>query len=178
MSTVAPINDTHTYVCASVQNSRGSSVHTQSKSQRRRKSFFISAVHYYIISGCRRLQLTSCEGDHVQWRPSLSSSSRAFRRARSRRACMQACASSRARKRGQESVWMLAGLVRGPACRPAKGSGPIHRRTTKSTRSSMCTSRATKRPSHPGAARMKIMQPCYLHLVQGRDSLVWLHTHD
>ena len=124
-------HDKHTTVCASVHNSRGSSVHTQSKSQRRRKSFFISAVHYYIISGCRRLQLTSCEGDHVQWRPSLSSSSRAFRRARSRPACMRGYASSRARERGQESIRELAGLVRGPACRPAKGSCPIHRRPEK-----------------------------------------------
>ena len=57
VSTVAPVNDTHTYVCARVQESRGSSVQTQSGPQRRRKSFFTSAVHYYVISGCRRLQL-------------------------------------------------------------------------------------------------------------------------
>ena len=59
-------HDKHTTVSASVQNSRGSSVHTQSKSQRRRKSFFTSAVHYYVISGCRRLQLlrSPFHGEH------------------------------------------------------------------------------------------------------------------
>ena len=66
MSTVAPVNDTHTYVCARVQESRGSSVQTQSGPQRRRKSFFTSAVHYYVISGCRRLQLgiSPFHGEH------------------------------------------------------------------------------------------------------------------
>ena len=59
-------HDKHTTVSASVQNSRGSSVHTQSKSQRRIKSFFTSAVHYYVISGCRRLQLgrSPFHGEH------------------------------------------------------------------------------------------------------------------
>ena len=66
MSTVAPVNDTHTYVCARVQESRGSSVQTQSGPQRRRKSFFTSAVHYYVISGCRPLQLgiSPFHGEH------------------------------------------------------------------------------------------------------------------
>ena len=66
MSTVAPVNDTHTYVCARIQESRGSSVQTQSGPQRRRKSFFTRAVHYYVISGCMPLQLgrSPFHGEH------------------------------------------------------------------------------------------------------------------
>ena len=161
---------------ARVQESRGSSVQTQSGPQRRRKSFFTSAVHYYVISGCRPLQLTLRRKFTFEWRPSRSSSSRAFRRAQSRACSMPACASSRARKRGQESVWMLAGLVRGPACRPAKGSVLSTGASVESTRSSICTSRATERPWHLGATRMKVLQPRVVHFVEGRDPLAWLRT--
>ena len=42
--------------------------------------------------------------------------------------------------------------------------------------SGTCTSRATERPLHPGAATVKVLQPCILQLYGGRDPLAWLRT--
>jgi hypothetical protein len=151
-------------------------VHTQSKPQRRRKSFFISAVHYYIIPGCRQLQLTLMREITFEWRPSRSSSSRAFRRARSRAASMPACASSRARERGQESIRELAGLVRGPACHPAKGSVLSTRRSPKARVPAICTSMATERPWHLSTASLQRREQAWFPFDARCPAIAWPHT--
>ena len=68
---------------------------------------------------------------------------------------MPACTSSGARERGQESVRMLAGLVRGAACRPVKETCPIHKRSAKSTRTASAPPGRRKHHGTPVQRRRK-----------------------
>ena len=80
-----------------------------------------------------------------------------------------------ARRAGEYASSLVAPqLGRVPSC---QRQCPIHKAEHESTRSSTCTFRATERPSQPGAATLKILQPCVVHLVSGRDPLAWLRTY-
>ena len=78
---------------------------------------------------------------------------------------------------GQESVRELAGLVRGPACHPAKDIVLSTAAARHGAVSAMCTSMATGRPCHLDAASLQRRELARFPFDARCPAIAWPHTY-
>ena len=86
------------------------------------------------------------------------------------------CIEQSTRARSQESIRELAGLVRGPACHPAKDNLLSTRRSVKAHVPAICTSMATGRPCHLDAASLQRREQAWFPFDARCPAIAWPHT--